>query len=135
MQWSKLKKSSELFICEVLKGRIEYFITWYRDSGNDKIGRATILFDGKEIFEADTWKYIFQTNEFEKLDFINALEDYINLSIDEALSSDNPIIRGLSMIDRRLGKRKLCLLRLSENEHEFVKFMFKLRIDSEEIKI
>jgi hypothetical protein len=131
MQWSKIKSSAESFICDSLKGRIEFFSTWYRNSGKDHIGRATILLDKKEIFEADTWKRIFNRNEFERLDLHNALIEYSLMSINEAVQSENPIIRGLAMVNRRFGKRSLRNTKLAEDEHEFVKFMFNLRCETE----
>jgi hypothetical protein len=131
MQWSKIKSRAESFICDSLKGRIEFFSTWYRNSGKDHIGRATILLDKNEIFEADTWKRIFNRNEFERLDLHNALLEYALLSIDDAVHSENPIIRGLAMVDKRLGKRSLSNIKIAEDEHEFVKLMFNLRCESE----
>jgi hypothetical protein len=131
MQWSKIKSRAESFICDSLNGRIEYFSTWYRNSGKDHIGRATILLDNKEIFEADTWKSIFNRNEFERLDLHNALIEYSLLSINEAVQSENPIIKGLAMVDKRFGKRSLRNTKISEDEHEFVKFMFNLRCETE----
>jgi hypothetical protein len=131
MQWSKIKSRAESFICDSLKGRIEFFSTWYRSSGKDHIGRATILLDKKEIFEADTWKRIFNRNEFERLDLHDALTEYPLLSINDAVHSENPIIRGLAMVDKRLGKRSLWDTKFAEDEHEFVKFMFNLRCETE----
>jgi hypothetical protein len=131
MQWSKIKSRAESFICDSLKGRIEFFSTWYRDSGKDHIGRATILLDKKEVFEADTWKRIFNRNEFERLDLHDALIEYPLLAINEALSSENPIIRGLAMVDKRFGKRSLREIKLDKDEHEFVKLMFNLRCETE----
>jgi hypothetical protein len=131
MQWSKIKSRAESFICDSLKDRIEFFSTWYRNSGKDHIGRATILLDKKEIFEADTWKRIFNRNEFERLDLHNALLEYALLSINDAVYSENPIIRGLVMVDKRFGKRSLSNIKIAEDEHEFVKFMFNLRCESE----
>jgi hypothetical protein len=131
MQWSKIKSRAESFICDSLKGKIEFFSTWYRNSGKDHIGRATILLDKKEIFEADTWKRILNRNEFERFDLHDALIEYPLLSINEALGSQNPIIRGLAMVDKRLGKRRLREIKLEEVDHEFVKLMFNLRCETE----
>lgn len=86
--------------------------------------------DKKEIFEADTWKSIFNRNEFERLDLHIALIEYSVLSINEAVQSENPIIRGLAMVDKRFGKRSLRNTKLAEDEHEFVEFMFNLRCET-----
>ncbi len=40
-------------------------------------------------------------------DFNRALFDFLSLSIDDAIASDNPIIRALATLDRRFGKRRL----------------------------
>lgn len=40
--------------------------------------------------------------------FKEALFDYLNLSIEEILASENPIIRAFGMLDRRMGKRRLA---------------------------
>jgi hypothetical protein len=52
--------------------------------------------DKKEIFEADTWKRIFNRNVFERLDLHNALIEYSLLSINEAVQSEKPIQREVS---------------------------------------
>jgi hypothetical protein len=44
---------------------------------------------------------------FSAYEFNGALFDYLNLSIDDALASDNPIIRAFALLDRRFGKRRL----------------------------
>lgn len=133
MQWSKIKTKAESFICERLKDRVKYFSTWYRSSDRDHIGRGVVLVDKKEVFEADTWKYILGQDVFEELAFRNALIDYVNLPINVAIVSENPIIRGLAMIDRRLGIRRLKFLTILDNEHPFVMYMYQLRCKAEGI--
>jgi hypothetical protein len=65
--------------------------------------------------------------------FYSSLEEYLSLSIEEAMNSDNVIIKGLSMIDKRLGKRRLKDIHLSQGEHAFVKRLYKLRCEAENI--
>lgn len=52
-KWSKVKKNLEMFICNVLKGRVEFFVTNYRKA-HDQMGRAYITVDKKEIFNMCT---------------------------------------------------------------------------------
>ena len=40
--------------------------------------------------------------------------EYINLNIDDAFSSDNPIIKSFAVLDKRLGKRRLKLINKSD---------------------
>ena len=70
---------------------------------------------------------------FAKWDVNRALFDYLNLSIDSAMSSDDPIIRGFAMLDERLGKRRLEKLR-DKIEHPFVRALYDLRCRAESTK-
>jgi hypothetical protein len=40
-------------------------------------------------------------------DVNRGLFDFLNLSIDDAIKSDNPIIRAFATLDRRFGRRRL----------------------------
>src|SRR5687767_11821499 len=42
---------------------------------------------------------------FTQFQFYDALNSYLNLSVEDALASPEAVIRALSMVDRRLGKR------------------------------
>ena len=66
-------------------------------------------------------------------DFYEALYSYLNTSIEDAISSDHPIVRGLAMLDRRLGKRRLSALRLPVGEHPFVHLLLAVRCEAEGI--
>lgn len=62
-------------------------------------------------------------------EFRDSLKAYLSVSFDEALNSANPIIKALAMIDKRLSKRRLKEIQLSENEHRLVKELYNLRCD------
>ena len=51
---------------------------------------------------------------------------YLDLSIDDASKSENPIIRGFAMLDRRFGKRRLCNFDLTK-EHPLVSQFYRFR--------
>ena len=51
---------------------------------------------------------------------------YLNLSIDDASNSENPIIRAFAMLDRRFGKRRLCNSD-STNEYPLVSQFYHFR--------
>ncbi|MED4057370.1 nonribosomal peptide synthetase [Niallia taxi] len=63
-----------------------------------------------------------------------ALIIYSSLSIEEALNSDNRIIRALSMLDRRLGKRRLGKLLFSKDTHPLVVKFYNIRCEVERAK-
>ncbi len=62
------------------------------------------------------------------------LWEYLSLSIDAALRSDNVLIRSLATLDSRLGKRRLRTLRLSDDEHPLVRQFYDLRCEAEGIE-
>lgn len=71
---------------------------------------------------------------FEIYDITNAISQYLESPISESLVSENPIIRMLAIIDRRVGKRTLEKLKSEiDNQPEWLKFFYKLRLDAEGI--
>ena len=66
--------------------------------------------------------------------FYEALKDYLELSIDDALASDNTIIKALAILDRRLGKRRLLAQKNAYLTPEFMHKLFEFRCAAEGIK-
>lgn len=60
--------------------------------------------------------------------------EYLNLSIDEILASENPIIRAIGMLDKRFGKRRLEELNV-EAEGVLVKTLYECRRKCDGFKI
>lgn len=58
--------------------------------------------------------------------FNTALFDYLNTPFEEIQNSEQTVIRALSMFDKRLGKRRLKTMDVSE-ENELVQKFFQLR--------
>ncbi len=131
--WAGLKRQLDDLLCDALKGRISYFLTYYHHVHNS-YGRAAIRLDGKELvcfswiemyrqeWDCDRiWEEtgIDDPNSRElkerwdgactycEKDFLDAALSFINLPIHSALASDNYIIKVLAIMDRRVGKRTL----------------------------
>lgn len=68
---------------------------------------------------------------FSRSQFEEAVEEYLKLSITGAMDSHNPIIKALSMLDRRLGQRRLKQLQFNRTEHSLVRLFFTLRCQAE----
>ena len=69
---------------------------------------------------------------FSEEEFLGALLDYLQLSVDNALRSEDPLVRALAMLDRRLGKRRLRVLSLeSRVEHPLVRQFLGIRLRAE----
>jgi len=64
-------------------------------------------------------------------DFYDALEAYLNMSIEEAISSSNPIIKSLGILDKRFGKRRLEKIEISANDHPMVRKFYEIRYEAE----
>lgn len=175
--WSGLRRRLEKdFLCDSLKGRVQYFITHYHGAPDD-YGRIAIRVDGIEVIQGNPYTYYRDYNrieseikkslgilkrewngkgfdnksdneiiessvkrmannqgDFEIYDITNAISQYLESPISESLASENPIIRMLAVIDRRIGKRTLDKLKLEiDNQPEWLQFFYKLRIEAEGI--
>ena len=64
-------------------------------------------------------------------DFLSAVLEYRNLSIQDALNSENYIIKILAILDRRVGKRTLQKIKAEEEYKkypEWVRQFYELRL-------
>lgn len=57
----------------------------------------------------------------------DSLRAYLDLDPHEALRSQDPILKALAIIDRRIGKRTLRSLVVGEDEHSLVRLLYCLR--------
>lgn len=61
----------------------------------------------------------------------DALKESLNLSIEDAITSSNKLIKAFAMVDKRLGKRRLRELSPDVGEHWLVKQFYELRCSIE----
>lgn len=149
MIWSKTKKLIEGLMADALQKRVRFNITRYGPGVSYLQNRAWITFDGKEILSCSTMGWIrenykitgklaWDTDErteeeltkrgfFFRQTFVAALEEYLELPIENAIQSSNVIIRSISMFDRRLGKRRLQSMHFGEDENPLVKTFYEIR--------
>lgn len=64
-------------------------------------------------------------------ELVYAIEEHCTLSIEAALESEDPIIRALAIVDRRVGKRRLAKIDMMEVEHPLVRQFYTLRCEAE----
>jgi hypothetical protein len=67
--------------------------------------------------------------------FEHAVESYPELSIAQALASENLVHRALAMVDRRLGQRRLRTIALRTDEHPLVTGLYRFRCEIEGAKV
>jgi len=109
---------------EVARIRKERGCSDYRDPAQHK-GYIDAIEEAQQNVQEEGVFTMYDTN--------NALFDYLNLSIEAAIKSDNPIIRAFVTLDRRFGKRRLLEFDDS-TEHPLVKTLYRLRCEAEGIK-
>ena len=61
-------------------------------------------------------------------DFMAALYSYLDMTVTDALASEQLVHRALAVLDRRLGKRRLVALELRTDEHPLVKRLLAFRL-------
>ena len=155
--WSGLNKQLRGLLCKELKDRISYFLTRYHDVHN-AYGRAAVCLDGRELTcfswiemyrqEEDVnlqWKatgeWDYDSKELKEkwdlnktyyeMDFLSAALEFLQMPIEEALESDNYIIKMFAIMDRRVGKRRLkdiCASSGYESYPEWVRQFYEIRI-------
>lgn len=97
--WSALNRQLTDRLCPALRGRITYFLTRYHTVHN-AYGRAAIRMDGREIVYF-AWPAIYR----QESDLRRLWEETSQWSYDD------PIIRILAILDRRVGRRTLQKIR------------------------
>ena len=146
MQWSKLKSRIKALIAPEFRDRIDFHLTSYRES-HDGADKVWITIDGERVFDCKHYPYewaeatayarglrgsdlksaLAHVGVHGPKDFGYAMRSYLDLPIDEALRSADPIVRAFAIVDRRVGKRTLAKLDLSDCDHALVNAFYALR--------
>ncbi len=134
--WSKIKKQLEGIICDSLRERVEFHCSNYRM--HDGIGRTYITVDGKEVYNMCTLKRDYYRTPVEgnysQVEFIETVYKYLNTPIEDCMKTQNPLVKMLLILDRRIGKRTLIKMKESiENEDTIIQYFYRLRCDAEKI--
>lgn len=157
MQWSKLRIRMLDFVAPAVRKRVDFHLTYYRGFGSTG-QEFWITVDQQKVFSASYGKaniagYVISRRtglreygdgpEQKRLDDIltrraihhptdvtSSIRTYFDLDPQVALTSTDRILKSLAMIDRRVGKRTLDTICLSNDEHPLVKAFYKLRIES-----
>jgi hypothetical protein len=143
--WSRLKKSVEALFAPEFQGRVELRSTNYRGA-HDEAGRGYITLDGAEVWSMSDLEFfkieyprmakgesqgavdddLLAQGICTQAGFYRSLEAYLNSSVEENLAANDMVRRALSMLDRRVGKRRLAMIDVS-NEHPIVQQFYNLR--------
>lgn len=161
--WSGIRKKLESeYLAKSLQGHIQYYATTYSRS-HDHEGRAAIRYDGKEIIKGCYWynwtkagqfpkdeKYERRMREenafmddtalklgvFDQRSFYAAFQEFDQQSIEKSLKNENLIVRIFAVLDRRVGKRRLLMMKDTiEQEPNTFKEFYAIRARAEGIKL
>ena len=128
MRWSQLKSNLASLLAPVLRKRVALHQARYRYT-LEEVGRIWLTIDGREIASFDT-----SSSDYDDYRALEDLKRYLMFSIDDALRSPSPLVRGLAVIDRRVGKRRLRSLEIGPDEHPLVRELYQLRREAEGIR-
>jgi hypothetical protein len=158
--WTSLRARVRSLWAASVADRLDIHVTFYR-VWREEDGRVWLTWDGKEITgfgdwpfwlrvkplsaqlndldpDGDGWERAIESAKAEGLTdvsrFYEAVETYLDLPIADALTSHEPVVRGLAMLDRRVGKRRLASPDLGGEVNPFVKRLHELRCEAEGIK-
>lgn len=132
---------------EIIQGNIFKYYKGYREIERFlkcEFNVTPRFWNGKEIENENenekVEKYIdeirLEEGIFDVWQFTNAVDEFLSLSIEENLTSTSPLIRLLSIMDRRVGKRRLLKIKDSIlNQPIWLQYFYELRIKSEGINI
>jgi len=145
MKWSKLKQIIESKICDALVKRISIYSTASVFCRHNRCpyhcGKVWITLDKREIISftsgplldsflengENEWCYIYQ-DFYLRRDTHESLWKFTHeLSLEEAIEIDNPLIQSLAILDKRLGKRRLNKI-LNDDLHPLSRKILKLRL-------
>lgn len=113
--WSKVKKAFEQQLAVELKRRLQVHVAAY-----PRGGRGWMVFDGHEVISVEapgfTRRLLGHSTcpdliDGQTVELGRACGELPQLPIAAALGSQNPLIRGLAILDSRCGKRMLQKLR------------------------
>lgn len=135
MQWSKLKKRFEDRLADCFERRLAIHVTEYRTNRMD-VGRGWITLDGAEVCSVQVPSFydderIYSTETY---NFGQAVGEYLNMAVEDALVSEHPIVQALAFLDRKVGKRRLQKID-AEALHDLPLTTYRLRCELEGIKV
>jgi hypothetical protein len=155
-RWSKFKAELRERWAPSVRGELDIHMTTYRAV---EFGRLWFTWKGVEIYSFDDLKTHMRTyplradlealgEDFQAASagamaaaraeghdwvsgFGSSADHFLGLKIAEAVISDDPIIRALSMIDRRAGKKTVTSVELERDIHPFVRRLREIRCQAE----
>ncbi len=131
MKWSKLKKLAEDLLAERLKNHVRYHFANYGRGDSTTMSRGWITVDGRKIANFSTVESMSRVSLYGEYEFLASLDEYVHLSVEAALKSNNPIVKAVAMFDRRFGLHRLESIQLASSTHPLVLDCYRIRCEAE----
>ena len=165
MQWSKLKTRLKAFIHPDLAARLDFHVTSYRHSHDEAEkawitldGRRIATFSWYQVqwtgAKRDRKGRLIRNNDLTveaepcgspawihrkglllPQDFGDAVREYLDLPVAKSISSVNPVIRALALVDRRTGAGSLARINVSKDDHPLILLFHNLRLSCPSIHV
>jgi len=157
MQWSKLKSRLIDFVAPELRKRVDFHLIKYRKLG-DSTNEFLVVIDGVTAFSSSysqhniashivtrktgmlaygdgssphvIEKFLNEREIHAPQNITSSIRTYLDLDPHVSLNSSDPILRAFALLDKRIGKRTLTALKISENEHSLIRMFYGLRLES-----
>ncbi len=69
-------------------------------------------------------------NIYHQYDFYQAVDEFLNIPIEEAQESSNNLIKILAILDKRTGRRRLIKMEDCLGDNELVRYFYNLRMEA-----
>ena len=155
MQWSKIRIKLLSRIAPSIRGRVDFHLTNYRRH-SDHAHEVWITLDSERVFTASycanqiaenvlqartglaAWRggpegkratdTLASRGIHDAGDVVSTFRTYLDLDPQVALTSSDPILKALAIVDRRIGGRTLKQLKMRTQEHPLVKAFYSVRM-------
>lgn len=155
MNWSRIKSLVESRFAKCVSGKVHIYSTRWKCCD---CGRAWITYRKTQIANFETIPYLdrryrerepvnscghivvddedrvagelIDRGEMSRFSLHEACREFLNLPIDKAVLSENPLIQGLAFLDARLGKNRAEKMR-AENLHPLSRRLLEIRLSEE----
>lgn len=154
MRWSQVKKQLGERLAPAVRKRVGFYNARYRHN-HDSEGRGWITFDGVQVFDAatrtawwDEWRragsqtplgagtvaagHERRTDGVLTLpEFNDTLWNFLQMPIDAALASEDILLKGVALLDRRVGRERFARMASGVRVHPFLDACITLRAEAE----
>lgn len=145
------------FLHESVRARVDFHFDVYRKTHDLDGQVLRVSIDGVTVFKGNTLRYMVQENKLSqqfklehperswrevsemtgqilqdealhpRYQLTEAMREIMILPIEAALQHEDPIIRAFALLDKRVGRRRLEQIHLTEDSHPLIRLFYQVR--------